>query len=149
MNSNLFFKSGLDIFLKSYLWHLDIIVSGTLCVSVVANINFTKDGGSSSIFKRALKAHLESIWTSSIIYTLNLAFVGLKLALEMISLILSTHVLLAASISITSTKLSVFIAIHISHLLHGFQFCKSRQFTPLANILAVEVFHVPLGPQRR
>jgi hypothetical protein len=62
----LFLISLLLILLKSYLWHLDIIVSGTLCVSVVASINFTCSGGSSNIFKSALKAHLLSICISSI-----------------------------------------------------------------------------------
>jgi len=56
-----------EILLKSYLWHLEIIVSGTLFVSVVASINFTNSGGSSRIFKRALKAHFDNICTSSII----------------------------------------------------------------------------------
>jgi len=76
--SSLDVKSLASIFLKSYLWHLDIIVSGTLCVSVVAKINFTNSGGSSNIFKSALNAHLESICTSSIIYILYFAIVGLN-----------------------------------------------------------------------
>ena len=44
----------------------DNIVSGTLLISVVARRNITCDGGSSSVLRRALKAHFESICTSSI-----------------------------------------------------------------------------------
>jgi hypothetical protein len=62
---------------------------------------------------------------------------------------LSTQVFEAASISITSTKLSSFIHVHILHLLQGFQSFLSKQFAAFASILAVEVLPVHLGPQRR
>ena len=45
----------------------DSTVIGTLRISVVAKINFTCSGGSSSVFSKALQACLESICTSSII----------------------------------------------------------------------------------
>ena len=38
----------------------EAIVSGTLCSSVVARTKTTRDGGSSSVFRRALKAAAES-----------------------------------------------------------------------------------------
>jgi len=41
-------------------WHRDSIVSGTLCSSVVAITKTTFDGGSSSVFRSALNAALES-----------------------------------------------------------------------------------------
>jgi hypothetical protein len=44
------------------------MVSGTLCISVVAKINQTALFGSSMVFRRALNADLESICTSSITY---------------------------------------------------------------------------------
>jgi hypothetical protein len=69
-----------------------MIVSGTLCVSVVASINLTCFGGSSNIFNNALKAPLLSICTSSIIYILYCVFVGENCAFSIISLILSTQV---------------------------------------------------------
>ena len=47
-------------------WHLDFIVAGTFCSSVVAKMNTTYSGGSSIVFKSALKAEVESMWTSSI-----------------------------------------------------------------------------------
>ena len=40
-------------------------VTGTLFTSVVANRNFTCAGGSSSVFRSALNAFFDSMWTSS------------------------------------------------------------------------------------
>ncbi len=71
----IFFKwwamSAICIRLKSNIWHLDKMVGITLCFSVVASIKIAYDGGSSSVFKKALNAWLESMCTSSMIYTLN------------------------------------------------------------------------------
>ena len=53
------------IFLKSKRWHLEMMVAGTLWMSVVAKINLTCSGGSSRVLRRALKAPVESMWTSS------------------------------------------------------------------------------------
>ena len=50
-------------------WQRDKIVAGTFCSSVVARMNIRCSGGSSRIFSRALKAGVESICTSSMIYT--------------------------------------------------------------------------------
>ena len=41
--------------------HLERIVAGSLCTSVVAKINTTWEGGSSSVLSSALKAPVESI----------------------------------------------------------------------------------------
>jgi hypothetical protein len=62
---------------------------------------------------------------------------------------LSTPVLLAASISITSIRLSLFIASQVLHLLHGFQSTFFSQLIAFAKILAVLVFPVHLGPHKR
>ena len=51
--------------LRSKRWQRDRMVAGTLFDSVVANMNFTCAGGSSSVFNRALKAAVESMCTSS------------------------------------------------------------------------------------
>ena len=59
-----------EILLKSKRWHLEIIVGGILCTSVVQKINFAWLGGSSSVLRSALNAWLVSICTSSIIMTL-------------------------------------------------------------------------------
>ena len=64
---NLFIISSSDNCLKSNLWHLERIVAGNFCGSVVAKINFTCSGGSSNVFNNALKAPVDSICTSSII----------------------------------------------------------------------------------
>ena len=60
-NSNLFIMSSLEIFLKSNLWHLDRIVAGNFCGSVVAKMNLTCSGGSSKVFNKALKAPVDNI----------------------------------------------------------------------------------------
>ena len=56
--------------LKSYIWQRDRMVGITLCFSVVARMKIAYAGGSSRVFRKALKAWLLSIWTSSIMYTL-------------------------------------------------------------------------------
>ncbi len=48
--------SSFEILLKSNLWHLESIVVGSFCGSVVASTNFTCSGGSSNVFKSALNA---------------------------------------------------------------------------------------------
>ena len=50
---------------KSNRWQRERIVAGTFCGSVVAKMNLTCGGGSSSVFSRALKAAVVSMWTSS------------------------------------------------------------------------------------
>ena len=48
----------------------DSTVTGTFCGSVVASTKMTWGGGSSSVFSMALKAWVESMWTSSMTKTL-------------------------------------------------------------------------------
>ncbi len=50
---------------RSKRWQRDRIVTGTLRISVVANTNLACGGGSSSVFRKALNAFSESMWTSS------------------------------------------------------------------------------------
>ena len=61
---------------KSYRWHRERIVAGTLCTSVVAKMKRTCGGGSSSVFRSALNASFVSMWTSSMMYTLYLPRAG-------------------------------------------------------------------------
>ena len=56
MYSSLAAMSSGRILLKSNRWHLDMIVAGTLYISVVASMNFTCSGGSSIILRSALNA---------------------------------------------------------------------------------------------
>ena len=51
---------------RSRRWQREMIVGRILFGSVVAKMNFTCGGGSSRVFKRALKAGEVSMWTSSI-----------------------------------------------------------------------------------
>ena len=55
--------------MKENCWHRDLMVAGTLCSSVVARMNIRCSGGSSRIFSRALKAGVDSMCTSSTMYT--------------------------------------------------------------------------------
>ena len=50
---------------KSNRWHLESTVAGIFCASVVAMMNLTCSGGSSSVLRNALNAAVESMWTSS------------------------------------------------------------------------------------
>ena len=65
-------------------------------------MNTTCAGGSSSVFSSALNALVESICTSSTIYTLNLPTAGMYFTFSIISRTRSTLLLLAASISMMS-----------------------------------------------
>ena len=52
---------------KSKRWQRDSTVTGTLRISVVAKMNLTCSGGSSSVFSSALNAPVDSMCTSSMI----------------------------------------------------------------------------------
>src|SRR5437868_981306 len=56
--------------LKSNIWQRDKMVGRILCFSVVAKMKIAWGGGSSSVFRKALKAEELSMCTSSMIYTL-------------------------------------------------------------------------------
>ena len=57
---------------KSYIWQREMMVGSILCFSVVARMKMTCCGGSSSVFRKALKACEESMCTSSMMKTLYL-----------------------------------------------------------------------------
>ena len=135
-----------EIFWKSNRCARERIVSGTLSISVVAKINLTCSGGSSSVLRSALNALFPSICTSSIIYTLNFPKVGKNFASSIIARILSTSALLAPSISIISIIIPFSKAWQFSHALHGFPSCKLRQLKLFARIRALVVFPVPRDP---
>ena len=122
---------------------------GILWTSVVAKINITYDGGSSSVFKSALNAPVESIWTSSIIYTLYFPSVGGYCTCSLISLIFSTPLLEAASISTTFKEAPLLMPLHVGHSLQGLPSTGFSQLTALAKIFAILVFPVPLVPQNK
>ncbi len=78
------------------------MVRGILLGSVVAKKKYTRAGGSSRIFNSALKAPFESMCTSSMMNTRLEPSLGEYWAMSRSSRMLSTPVLLAASISSTS-----------------------------------------------
>ena len=137
---------SLEILLKSNLWHLDNIVAGSFCGSVVASINLTCSGGSSNVFNRALNAPVDNICTSSIIYTLYFAFVGKKFTSSLMLLMSSTLLFDAASISTISVSEPFIAPLQISHSLHGSPSFGFKQFIALAKTFAADVFPVPLPP---
>ena len=117
----------------------------------MARIKTTCGGGSSNVFRRALNAAVDSIWHSSITYTFHLVCNGANLERSIRSLMLSTPVFEAASISITSKAVPELILLQLSHSPHGSIVgpVLSRQFNDFARILALDVFPVPLGPLNR
>ena len=139
----------MDSRLNSSLWHLDVMVTGILWGAVVASMKITWGGGSSRVLRRALNASWVSMWTSSIMYTLNLPMTGRYLTLSLRLRISSMPRFDAASISMTSTELPPEIAWHDSHVLHGSEPWRLVQFTDLASSLATVVLPVPLGPEKR
>ena len=134
---------------KSNRWHRLRIVSGSFCGSVVARINTIWAGGSSSVFSSALNADVDSICTSSMIYTRYRPYWGGYLTESRRSLISSTPLLLAASISMTSRLSSRSIRRQFSHSPQGSPFRGCSQLMARARIFAVDVLPVPREPQKR
>src|SRR3989338_5057600 len=126
------------------------IVSGTFSSSVVAKINIACSGGSSSVFKSALNASLVSMCTSSIIYTLRFACMGVKRTASLSSRISSIPRFDAASISMRSSALPALNSRHIWHELHGS--LSSPRFSQLyafAKSRASVVLPVPRVPENK
>ena len=112
-------SSATEMRRRSKRWQRDSTVTGTLRISVVAKMNFTCGGGSSSVFNRALKAGLLSMCTSSSTNTLVRACIGRKRTASMISRTSSMPLLLAASISTTSGWRSARMAVQLGHTPQG------------------------------
>jgi hypothetical protein len=126
----------------------------TLSGSVVANTNFTCGGGSSTIFSRALKPWLETMWASSRMNTLYRSRAGAKVARSRSSRASSTPPWLAASISTTSRlPAPVASSMHDSHSPQGVSvgcsavFC--AQLSTRARMRAELVLPQPRGPENR
>ena len=95
-----------------------MIVGKIFYISVVIHVKITFLGGSSNVFNNALKALVESIWTSSIIKILYLPFNGKKSAFSIMERIFSTPLLLATSISKISGWLLLLENMQLGHLSH-------------------------------
>ena len=114
---------------------------------MVAKIKIACSGGSSNVFNKALKAPIDNICTSSIMYTLYFNSLGTNDILFFNSRISSTPLLLAASISIMSIQSLEKDALQRSHLPQAIPSLGSKQLTFLANILDTVVLPVPRGPK--
>ena len=127
------------------------MVGRTRCGSVVASTNTTRGGGSSRVLSRALNAAVESMWHSSTTYTFQRACTGAKRERSISSRMLSTPVLEAASISITSRALPAAIEVQSSQVPQGSGVGPSlaTQLSERARMRALEVLPVPRGPLKR
>ncbi len=134
------------MFLKSNRWQRLWIVAGTLCVSVVHRMNTTCSGGSSIVFKSALNAAVESMCTSSMMYTFRLPRSGRYAALAISVRASSTELLLAASISMVSVSCPFRIASATSSCTLP---SAPTAFSSLANSRADDVLPTPRVPVKR
>ena len=130
-------------------WQRERIVAGTFRSSVVARMNMRCSGGSSRILSRALKALAESMCTSSTMYTRFLTSAGEKTASSRRARMLSTPLLLAASISTTSIMLPASMPRQAAHSPQGLPSTGCSQLTARARSLAQVVLPVPRVPTKR
>ena len=123
------------------------IVSGTFSRFVVARIKTTRGGGSSIVLSKALKAGVESMWTSSMMNILWRSRAGaIVIELMMTSRTFSTPVFDAASISSTSIDREATISLQESQRPQGSADTPSAQFSAFAKMRAVVVFPTPRAP---
>ncbi|GAO05620.1 hypothetical protein PSR1_04535 [Anaeromyxobacter sp. PSR-1] len=134
---------------KSKRWQRERMVSGTLWTSVVASTNFTCGGGSSSVFRSALNAPCDSMWTSSTTNTLKRSRAGRYFTASTMSRTLSTPLLEAASISTTSTARPSAISTQGVQTPHGSAVGPFSQLSAFATRRAVVVLPTPRGPVNR
>ncbi len=133
---------------KGRCWVRLLMVGSTFCGSVVARMNTTWPGGSSRVFNNALDAAVESMCTSSRMYTLVRPGVPMAARL-MSSRTASTPLLEAASSSWTSIDVPASMARQDSHSPQGSPSVTLVQLRALARMRAVEVLPVPRGPLKR
>ena len=146
--------SGTAIRRKSNRWHRDRMVGRTLWGSVVAKMKSTWGGGSSRVFSKALNAAVESICTSSTMYTLRRAPCGGMRTVSRRSRISSTRLFEAASISITFRLRPSSNVRQCSQARHG-SASLSRSFSGVVQLMAFArmraavVLPTPRGPLNR
>ena len=106
-------------------------------------------GGSSSVFRNALNAGPESMWTSSTMYTLKRPRAGEYFTFSRSVRMSSTPVFEAASISITSTGAPETKSAHEGQAAHASAPTRAVQHSALARSRAVVVLPTPRGPVKR
>jgi hypothetical protein len=124
------------------------MVGSTFWASVVANTKTTCPGGSSSVFNNAFDAAVESMCTSSTMYTFHRPGVP-SAACATRSRMASTPLFDAASSSCTSSDAPRAISTQESHRPQGSPSSSAAQLSALARMRAVEVLPVPRGPLKR
>src|SRR5690606_31659164 len=118
------------------------------CFSVVASMNMAYDGGSSSVFRNALKAEALSICTSSMIYILYLPACGANRTWFTSSRMSSTELLLAASSSNTLKEVWLAKLWQVEHFPQAsISAVGLSQLMVLASMRAQVVLPTPRGPQ--
>src|SRR6185312_479958 len=107
-------------------------------------------GGSSKVLRNALKALVESMCTSSMIYTLYFPACGAKRTCSMSTRISSTELLDAASSSWILKERPSLKLLHESHSLHAsISAVRFWQLMVLAKMRAQVVLPTPLCPQNK
>src|SRR5207249_11261475 len=119
------------------------MVWGILCASVVAKTKTTWAGGSSNVLSRALNAAVDSMWTSSMMYTRYRPYAGAVLTVSRISRTSSTLLLDAPSISITSNDIPAPISRQLAHARQGVGVGPFSQLRAFARIRAMVVLPTP------
>ena len=114
----------------------------------MASTKTTCEGGSSRVFNSALAAAVESMCTSSTMYSFHCPGVA-RAACDTRSRIASTPLLEAASSSRTSSEVPWAIETHESQTPHGSPSVGLAQLRALASTRAAEVLPVPRGPLKR
>src|SRR4051812_37829939 len=135
---------------KSKIWQRERMVGMILCFSVVARMKIACGGGSSSVFRNALKADVDNMWTSSMMYTLCVPNCGAMRTWSISPRISSTELFEAASSSYTLSEAPELKETQLSHWSQA-STCSVRltQLIVFARILAVVVFPTPRDPQNR
>ncbi|RIH74234.1 hypothetical protein Mcate_02788 [Meiothermus taiwanensis] len=132
---------------KRKCWVRERMVGGMRSGSVVAKMKITWGGGSSSVFKSALKALLDIMWASSRITTLCWPRMGLSRMRSRSSRTSSTELLEAASISSTSGCRPSRTSRQPSQVPQGLG--SLEQLTAWAISRALLVLPTPRGPENR
>ena len=120
-----------------------------MLASVVASTKIVDGGGSSSVFRNAFHAAVDSMCASSRMYTLYRPLTGAYWTESRSSRMSSTELLDAASISMTSIDVALAIVTHDSQTPHGSVVGPLTQFRHAASILAIDVLPVPREPTNR
>ena len=116
---------------------------------MVASTKTVIGGGSSSVFRKAFHAAVESMCASSRMYSLRLPVSGANETLSRSSRMSSTELFDAASISTTSIEVALAIETHDSQTPQGSSVGPCSQFSDAARIFAIDVLPVPREPTKR